>query len=128
MDIRYIGNKPIKEDNIAGTGLIWVGRGDVKSVPDALWPKFAAHPNVWERTDGVKPEAFAASPIEAAAPKTTIRYWLEGEDGEVVNLDVMEDADLKAFAKTHNIDVDLRKKGDALRAAIVESAGAATGA
>ena len=51
MQLRYIGNKDVKTDNVANTNTVWLGHSNVQSVPDLTWPKFAKHPNVWERVD-----------------------------------------------------------------------------
>lgn len=122
MKIKYVGTKPMKTDNVAGTGTIWMGHDDVQDVPDNLWPLFAMHPNVWQRADGVIDPALPQPGLAPVAEvKKTIRFGLEGEDGSIVNLDVMEDGELKAFVATHSLKVDLRKKSDALRKAIVEA-------
>lgn len=123
MKIKYVGTKPMKTDNVAGTGTIWMGHGDVQDVPDKLWPLFASHANVWQRADGVIDPALPQPGLAPVAEvKPTIRFGLEGEDGSTINLDAMEDGELKAFAARHSLKVDMRKKSDALRKAIVEAA------
>lgn len=46
--VRYVGLKPSRNDNVAGTGLTWHGQGDVQAVPAAAWDKLKRHPDVWE--------------------------------------------------------------------------------
>lgn len=83
MQIRYIGLKPVKQDNVANTGLIWNGAGDVHEVADSVAAcKLLSYPLVWE-------EAVNA---EAAAGKTTVE--------EVVELDA-----LREKAKGLGVDV-----------------------
>lgn len=55
--VQYVGEKPLKEDNIAGTGVAWLGHGDVQPVPVAAWPKLAVHSGVWRLADGQQPVA-----------------------------------------------------------------------
>lgn len=47
VQVVYVGVKPMKEDNIAGTGVVWLGQGDEKPVPLAAWPRLAPHTGVW---------------------------------------------------------------------------------
>jgi len=47
--IQYIGKKKQKEDNVAGTGTVWNGPGDVQEVnaPLEVIEKIIAHKGVW---------------------------------------------------------------------------------
>ena len=47
MKIAYIGHKPVKSDNVAGTGLVWQGYGDVRYVTVEAARKLLAFPGVW---------------------------------------------------------------------------------
>lgn len=47
VPLAYIGHKPAKTDNVAGTGVVWRGHGDVQMVPAGHLSKFLAHPSVW---------------------------------------------------------------------------------
>ena len=47
VGVKYIGNKAVKKDNVAFTGLIWV-KDQIHAVPAALVPKFQPHGDVWE--------------------------------------------------------------------------------
>jgi len=47
MRIEYIGLKPRKEDNVAATGIVWGGPGDVQDVPEAACPALLKHSGVW---------------------------------------------------------------------------------
>ena len=42
--VKYIGAKEFKDDNVAGTGVVWLGNGDVQRVPYGAWAKLAKHP------------------------------------------------------------------------------------
>lgn len=46
--VRYVGLKDEKIDNVAKTGTVWLGHGDVREVPDNAWPLLARHPDVWQ--------------------------------------------------------------------------------
>ena len=49
MQIRYIGLKPVKQDNVANTGLIWNGAGDVHEVTNTVAAcKLLSFSTVWE--------------------------------------------------------------------------------
>lgn len=41
-----------KDDCRNYTKTVWVGQGDVQPYPKRLWPKLAAHPDVWRLVDG----------------------------------------------------------------------------
>ena len=48
MLIEYVGKKPRKPDNVAGTGIVWHGPGDVQEVPDpAACARLLRHTDVW---------------------------------------------------------------------------------
>lgn len=80
--IRYIGLKPVKEDNVAGTGLIWRGHGDVHEVADPVAAgKLLSYSQVWD---------------EVAAEDEVGKSALEA----VVELDALRDK-----AKSLGIDV-----------------------
>lgn len=55
--VEYIGDKPTKEDNVANTGMVWLGNGDVQAVPTEAWAKMARHTGVWRLADQVETEA-----------------------------------------------------------------------
>ena len=46
-DIRYIGKKPYKRDNVAGTGLEWQP-GEVHTVDDIAAAKLLRHTDIWD--------------------------------------------------------------------------------
>lgn len=82
MQVRYLGNKARKEDNVAGSGVVWIGNGDVQEVPAEAWPKLAKHPDVWELveqkgevassfaglSDAVAPSSSAEAPADDPMP------------------------------------------------------------
>ena len=50
--VRYVGLKNSETDCVAGTGVTWIGKGDVQPVPDKAWAKLSMHPDVWELAEG----------------------------------------------------------------------------
>lgn len=150
MRVRYVGHKDRKADNVAGTGVVWHGHGDVQTVPDAAWGKLGVHPDVWERvavdatTTGLaSAPAAAAPPAPPAAPEAPAppapppeppappappeaKFVLVSKDGAELVLDTMDDAALRGFADTNGLAVDGRFKGDKLRGAIVDAVKAAS--
>lgn len=65
VKVEYIGVKPVKTDNVAGTATLWQGHGDVQEVSEAAWAKLSKHPDIW-RQAGDKPKA--AKPEKKAEP------------------------------------------------------------
>lgn len=68
IKIQYIGHKPYKTDNVAGTATVWEGRGDVQDVPDDAAPKLLRFPGVWQAAE--EAEAAMPSTAEGAPPET----------------------------------------------------------
>lgn len=71
MRIEYVGDKPKKEDNIAATGTVWFGHGDVQDVADPQAHRLLLHPSVWRRAAPVTAPAPApvAAPVPSPAPE-----------------------------------------------------------
>lgn len=63
--VQYVGHKPTKEDNVAGTGVVWLGHGDVQSVPEQAWGRLARHPDIWRLA-----EQDSAPPSKDLDPQT----------------------------------------------------------
>ena len=135
--IRYIGDKQERPD-IHPTGIVWRGKGDVQDYPDDQ-AKIAAllrHYMIWEL---VLEDEQAPPPPEPQKPVLVPRedgelyfeHYVDGdgslyrlkfiETGEVIDLSVMTNDQLKEFVRLNRIDADLHKKGDVLRAQIVAS-------
>ena len=55
--IKYIGKKPTKQDNVAGTGKTWNGAGDVQEVSDLAAERLLKHPDVFALDDGAATKA-----------------------------------------------------------------------
>lgn len=100
MLIQYVGTKPEKVDNVANTGLVWFGHGDVQEVKDeSAAKKLLAFPGVWQEASE------SAGPDEAEA------------DGDTP----MTKPDLLALAERLGVKVDTRwgvkRLADAIEAA-----------
>ncbi len=52
IEIRYIGKKKLKPDNVNNTDVIWIGHGDIQDYPKKLAGRLLLHPDVWDRPDG----------------------------------------------------------------------------
>lgn len=63
MKIKYVGKKPTRKDTVAGTGIVWLGAGDVQDVPDDKASILLAHPDIWLKAED-KP-AKVAKPAKA---------------------------------------------------------------
>lgn len=115
--IRYVGKKEVKPDNVAGTGLVWAGNGDVQDVesPVAV-AKLLRHPDVWELADGEAPPA-----SDPETPKTDQDEEDEAEFNTKPNLAYMDKAAMVEFAKNHYQLTFPPRTGEAkIRAAIIE--------
>lgn len=51
INVTYIGTKERKDDNVAGSGVTWLGHGDTQPVPLSAWGALSKHPGVWMRAD-----------------------------------------------------------------------------
>ena len=110
MRIKYVGKKPTKQDNVAGTGKVWVGAGDVHEIPDEDAALLLKHPDVWA-------EAAAAEPEPLPPAETEPRWVLEplSDEAAPVVLDTMTDAEIRKFGRDIGLTVANTLKGDELR-------------
>jgi hypothetical protein len=106
--IRYIGPKPVKTDNVAGTGLIWNGYGTVHEVTDPVAAgRLLSYSTVWE--DATDAED-AAGNSEGEPPKNAAQ--------KVAELDA-----LRERAKALGVDVKGTWGAARLTKAIEDAAG-----
>jgi hypothetical protein len=49
--VELVCDREFKDDCRANTGIVWRGQGDIQPYPASLWPKLAAHPDVWRLAD-----------------------------------------------------------------------------
>lgn len=104
--IRYIGPKPKKEDNVAGTGLIWLGAGTAHEVKDPVAAsRLLAHPLIWDEPSADELAATGAG--NKPDPKSSVL--------QVAELDA-----LRARARELGIDVPGTWRKPALTKAIEE--------
>lgn len=103
--VRYVGRKPIKADNVAGTGVVWNGPGDEQAVPVDAWPKLAKHEGVWDLVEEAVPTGLTLG--DAAVT-------------ESFDLDAATDEAVHAFAKAKGLKVHHKVNGEKLRATVRE--------
>ena len=129
--IEYIGSKPSKEDNVAGTGAVWSGAGDAQEVPESAVAALLAHKTVWRLAEAAPSAPAAAAEAESQPAKPAAepeyRFVLMDDSAEggpkAIVLDTMDADQLAAFADAAGIKVDGRIKDlDKRRAAIYEAA------
>lgn len=53
VPVVYLGQKDRKEDNVARSGVVWHGHGDVQNVTAQQWGLLSAHPSVWAKSTQV---------------------------------------------------------------------------
>jgi len=107
-NIRYIGKKDERTDNVAGTGLVWNGQGDVQTVSDAAAAKLLAHPDIWEDAGDApvdeKPKAekpVADKPADEPTPPKQDDPEDDSALAPMVNLETMDKVALKEYAQRH---------------------------
>lgn len=114
INVRYVGKKSVKSDNVANTGTIWVGFGDVQPVSDAVWGKLSKHPDIWENAD--KP---AAAETEQEQEKTAASTVIS-HNGETIDLASLSKETLKSLAISMGVEFHPNSGAEKIRAAIVE--------
>ena len=127
MRIQYVGKKDVKTDNVAGTGLVWLGNGDVQDVPSAAAPLLLRHATVWLPAPESKPAAgLSDAPTKAAKPAKDVELTpeqlaeqLAKQPAADVDLAKLDDEQLRDYASQFGIKPHHKKTGDTLRAAIV---------
>lgn len=62
--IKYVGGRPLKYDNVAGTGLSWQA-GESKSVSQSAANKLVCYPDVWELDEGEDGEKAKQAKVKA---------------------------------------------------------------
>lgn len=63
VKVEYVGSKKMKTDNVAGTGIVWYGNGDVQDVPTDAWERMAKHKDAWRAAEAAADEP--EPPVEA---------------------------------------------------------------
>lgn len=109
VPVKYVGRKAEKQDNVAGTGLIWA-RGQVHYVPPLIAQKLVKHRDVWgvADEDDLDPAAVGlvvtSETLDPAATLTDEQKKEEGKKDEVPpielpNLMGMTRPDLLSYAE-----------------------------
>ena len=88
--VMYVGSKPTKTDNVAGTGIVWNGHGDVQEVPGKAVSALLAHGGVWQLVESVE------QPVEQPAEQPA-----EHDMAPLVELDAMSKNELRDYAQRH---------------------------
>lgn len=117
IPLEYVGMKDEESDHLYGTGIIWVGKGDIKDVPADKAPLLLAHPDVWR--DARPAATRKKSPITPEMP--TSKLHEEPTDLPVAaKIHLMESKDLAIYAQTQfNEFLDPAKPEPELRQEIV---------
>jgi hypothetical protein len=63
VSVALVADRKNFQDAIYGTGIVWLHKGDVKQVPEDLWPRFAVHADVYALASSDK-----GQPDEPAGP------------------------------------------------------------
>ena len=131
IQVEYIGLKPLKTDNVAGSATVWHGPGDIQPVKPEVWAKLKPFDTVWREAAEPATDQSAAlhsenppgpTPDETPQPDA-FKYVLQQDGGPDVVLDTMDLDALKAFNNQHKLGVDNRiKKADAFREALFAAA------
>jgi hypothetical protein len=108
--IKYVGKKPYKEDNVAGTGIIWAGPGDVQEVTnEKAIEKFLEHKDVWQ----LVPDSTPVVAQSTATPPAPPRGQYEDEEVElppVIDFNRVGKDRIDQYCRTHlGTKIDQRK-------------------
>ena len=118
--IEYVGKKPEKHDNVAGTDTVWKGRGDVQEVsdPEAV-EKMLRHSDCWRMVADKPGEApKAVKPTTKAKSKSKVKDLDENNDlPPIVNFQSLGKDAIERYARAHlGYEVDQRHKLADIRA------------
>jgi hypothetical protein len=107
LSVRYVGLKPKETDCVAGTGLTWIGKGDVQQVPVKAWDIMQKHPDVWELVDTSEDE-----PTGLALAAASVNVDTQAQ----ADLSAMDAPSLREWAAANGKQIDGRlKSADAIR-------------
>ena len=132
LKVRYVGKKDSETDHLYGTGIVWIGAGDVQEVPADAWLKMAKHTDVWELVESEAAQAPAdgkgkggLSDADTKKDGDVSDPALADENAKIAmtleNLDALTDAEVREFAKSLQVTLPPNLKGDNLRARVREA-------
>lgn len=119
VDIKYVGKKPFALDNVAGSGKLWNGSGDIQTVTIAQSKILLKYPDQWalaNAEDATKVEQPATIEVETGTDDQG-QTQVEQVDTESLGkpLERMTKPELVAFAKVKfNAELDVSKGKKAL--------------
>lgn len=70
VPVEYVGKKPFAVDNVAGSGKVWAGKGDVQMVSEDKALKLANFPDQWKIN-------LAAVPIQQQSAEAALKALKE---------------------------------------------------
>ena len=97
--IRYIGKKEKKLDTISGTGLIWLGNGDIQEVPASAVSKLIQHTDSFELVDSGSEVIEADEALESST--AVVVEAQEDDKPPMANLETMDAEALRQYAQRH---------------------------
>lgn len=101
--IKYVGDKPSRDDNVAGTKLVWTP-GQVHLVPAVQAAKLLKHPGIWQKVGSEKSD----KPVEIE-PEVVEKE--KEPPFEIANVDTMTKEALASYAlRNFNETLDLTQK------------------
>lgn len=114
--IVYVGKKARKDDNVANTGTVWNGPGDVQRVDASVAAKLLSHVDIWARAEG-ETEKVPDAEVESTLTKPEEEEGEELQDTPTAfNIDDANKDQLVEYAmREFGVDLDKRKNIDSLR-------------
>jgi len=70
IPVVYIGHKERKVDNVAGSGAVWHGHGDVQPVTPQQWGLLSKYPQIWTREAMLEIDSAAQNLMASSASMT----------------------------------------------------------
>lgn len=127
VNVALVADRPNHKDNLYSTETVWAGKGDVKAVPESLWPKFAQHSDVYAKVDGPVAgdglsSGMASAPAQVRAPTfEEIAAYVSSHPELLAGLAPMAPTEAEVAAVTTATDADVAAGQAKLRAAIAEA-------
>ena len=82
VSVEYIGNKPVKQDTVAGTNAVWLGAGSVVEVDQRAANQLCQHTDVWRMVNGNQPQASGPAvqqEVKEPEPETLLTHSIPAE-------------------------------------------------
>ena len=110
--VEYVGKKASETDHLYGTGITWIGSGDVHEVPAGAWERMKVHADVWREAAKVESDSTPQPGLKPAAGdevqlQPDIAYAMSAQHSEALR---REEAEQAAGGDVRDAASDLAQK------------------